>query len=143
LLPWEVKAPFRAAKACFKDWLRTRGTTGAMEDKALIDRTRLFLTEHGASRFQDLNEGTATSFPVRDRVGFKVSTKEGLLYLFPKENFLKEICKGLDPTRAAAVLHRHGMLKRDKNGYKVKPPRRLPGIGRERCFAIIMANENE
>jgi len=144
LLPWETNDAFRAAKKCYRGWLATRGTTGAMEDKALIDRVRLFITEHGDSRFQNLDGDESKSFLVRDRAGFKFVEKSGkLLYLFTKEIFQKEICKGLDPTRAAAVLHQHGMLKRDSAGYMIKPSRKLPDVGRARCFAILLPDKNE
>jgi len=69
--------------------------------------------------------------------------KGELRYLFTKESFQKEICKGLDSTRAAAVLHHHGMLKRDTEGYMIKPSRTLPGLGRPHCYAVVMPDENK
>jgi uncharacterized protein (DUF927 family) len=45
LLPWEASDAFRAVKKCFRGWLAARGSSGAMEDKAIIDRTKLFITK--------------------------------------------------------------------------------------------------
>ena len=144
LLPWENKDVVRSIKACFQAWLSTRGTTGPMEDKALIEHVKRFIKTHD-SRFHDLN--ARKSSVVRDCVGFKFTTKTGkLLYLFPDESFRKEICNGLPPRQVAIVLHRHGMLKKNEgeDDYTIKRPTgNLKEEKRQRCYAVIMPNEDE
>ena len=140
ILPWEKGDASRAVSKCFRGWLAVRGTTGAMEEKDLINRVKRFITAHGDSRFQVVDK--YNSLPVRDRVGFKVVVKGETRYLFTKESFQEVICMGSDPTVTAATLQKHGMLKRDNDGYAVKPTCELPDIGRARCYTVVMPNND-
>lgn len=47
-------------ETCFRDWLPARGETGESEDAAILSTVRLFIKQHGASRFQDLDSQTST-----------------------------------------------------------------------------------
>jgi putative DNA primase/helicase len=143
ILPWKEGDAFSAVKACFQDWLATRGSTGAFEDKALITHVKRFIKTHD-SRFHNLDARKSPG--IRDRAGFKSRAKTGeMLYLFPRESFHREVCDGLSTTQAAIVLHRHGMLKKNAgDNYTIKRPTgNLKGEERQRCYAVIMPDEDE
>ena len=143
ILPWETRDAFRAVKSCFQGWLAIRGSTGAMEDKAIITHVKRFIKTHD-SRFHNLDARKSPG--IRDRAGFKSRAKTGeMLYLFPRESFHREVCDGLSTTQAAIVLHRHGMLKKNAgDNYTIKRPTgNLKGEERQRCYAVIMPDEDE
>ena len=67
ILPQEFDA-IACAETCFQDWLAARGGIGASEDAAILAAVRLFIEQHGASRFQDLDTQMSTCV---NRVGFR------------------------------------------------------------------------
>jgi len=140
VLPWPEDEGIRAATVCFKAWLDSRGGAGASEDAAIISTVRLFIEQHGASRFQALESEPADR--CINRVGFRRESVAGAEYLCLPEAFKSEVVRGHDPKRAARVLAEAGMLRRgDGNNLTVKAD--LPGLGRPRCYAIRLPGDTE
>jgi putative DNA primase/helicase len=54
VLPWPRGEAVRAAAACFRAWLRARGSVGAGEDARAVTQVRAFIEQHGESRFTTL-----------------------------------------------------------------------------------------
>ncbi|MGE9984196.1 DUF927 domain-containing protein [Desulfovibrio sp. SGI.169] len=135
LLPWGNGEALQAVKACFDAWLAVRGGSGAAEDDAIIAQVNLFIEQHGASRFQDVDNPDATCI---NRVGFRRNVGAGIeLYILP-ESFRAEVCKGVNHRRAASVLLDRGMLlSGDSRSYTRRPPFDLPGFGRKRCYVLF------
>ncbi|MDL2291176.1 hypothetical protein LJC09_03640, partial [Desulfovibrio sp. OttesenSCG-928-F20] len=136
LLPWKEGDAKRAAQKCFKAWLDHRGGTGAAEDATVVRQVTLFLEQHGTSRFQDINESDAKCI---NRVGFRRKAGGKVEYIILPESFRQEVCKGLDPKRAAAVLESKGLLLRGDGGNQRKET--LPGLGRQRCYVIALKDK--
>ena len=138
IVPWKPGTAFDAAEQCFSVWLRNRGGAGASEDAAVESTTRLFIEQHGASRFQDMDNPTTTCI---NRVGFRRSIEDGRTeYLVLPEAFKAEVIAGHNSTRAVRVLSAAGWLVRDsERDATVK--RNLPGMGRVRCYAIRLPVE--
>ena len=127
-----------ATVSCFNDWLAVRGGAGAGEDAAILSAVRLFIEQHGASRFQDMDTPAATCI---NRVGFRRATGSGIEYAILPESFKSEVAKGFSERRAARVLTNAGWLRLERPG-RLKTRRTLPGMGRQDCY-IVMLPENE
>ena len=59
LLPWRKGEALQAVKTCFDAWLAIRGGSGPAEDTAILEQVKLFIEQHGASRFQDIDRPDA------------------------------------------------------------------------------------
>jgi len=141
LLPWEKGDAVAASKTCFDAWLLLRGDAGTAEDAAVVTQVRLFIEQHGASRFQDMDNPAATCM---QRVGFRriSSTGEGMEYYVLPESFKSEICKGFPLRRAVTVLLEKGLLlPGDSGGNTRKPPHDLPDFGRKRCYVLYCGGD--
>jgi uncharacterized protein (DUF927 family) len=158
ILPWEQGESRDAAEVCFKAWLAARGGVGPAELVAGIEQVRLFLAQHGASRFA--LTGTDN---VRDRAGF-VRCREPQRsmgigmdsrpapqspvteYLVLPAVWRAEVCAGHDPRAIAQALADAGHLRKDRDG-KSQARRRVHGIrGTRRYYVIlptILAEKND
>ena len=136
ILPPDFDAP-GCAERCFHDWLAARGGIGASEDSAILAAVRLFIEQHGASRFQDLDRIPDTCV---NRVGFRRNVRGVTEYIVLPESFRAEVIKGFSPRRAASVLRNAGWLhlSDDKNTTK----RDLPGMGRVRAYVLVLPDES-
>ena len=141
LLPWEPGDSLQAAKVCFDAWLGQRGGTGAHEDTAILSQVKLFIEQHGSSRFQDLDRPEATCI---NRAGFRRDQDGQTTYYILPESF-KEVVKGHSPARAAKVLKDAGLLQADGRNLKRRGPN-FPGLGRAICYVLSFTSkevENE
>lgn len=141
LLPWAKGGALQAVKACFDAWLVLRGGSGAAEDTAILEQVTFFIEQHGASRFQDVDNPAATCI---NRVGFRRNVEGGTEFYILPESFKAEVCKGCSHKRAAAVLLDKGLLlPGDSRSYTRKPSFDLPGFGRKRCYTIFIGGESD
>lgn len=136
ILPADFDAP-GCTERCFHDWLAARGGIGASEDAAILAAVRLFIEQHGASRFQDLDTQMSTCV---NRVGFRRNVRGVTEYIVLPESFRAEIIKGFSPRRAAAVLRSAGWLHLSDGKNTTK--RELPGMGRVRAYVIVLPDES-
>nr|WP_294509294.1 DUF927 domain-containing protein [uncultured Bilophila sp.] len=136
ILPPDFDAP-GCAERCFHDWLAARGGIGASEDAAILAAVRLFIEQHGASRFQDLDTQMSTCV---NRVGFR-RTRNGMTeYLILPESFRAEVVKGYDETSAVRVLREAGWLRTPSKN-RLKSQERLPGLGRMRVYTVCLPDD--
>ena len=140
----------RAAGTCFKRWLSARGGAGAAEDMQAVERVRAFIAAHGSSRFETLralaesNEEAPEDRIVINRAGWK-RLKDGMWeYLIPP-NTWREVCAGLDPSRAAAVLTKRGFLLGTTERHKADTIRIVghPRMRLYRVSAAILGDETD
>ena len=95
---WEPDEATGAAKALFATWLKARGTEGSADDEAIIRQVRLFVEQHGESRFRRLDRHDDRI--VINRAGyFDTET-----YYFSREVFKNEACRGFDLTQVTRAL---------------------------------------
>jgi putative DNA primase/helicase len=136
-LPWNKGEALSSVKKCFDAWLEHRGGTGAAEDTAIVEQVTLFIEQHGASRFQGVDNPAGTCI---NRVGFRRRLEEGgTEFMILPESFKAEVCKGHNAKRAAAVLLARGLLLPGEGRNIVrKSPVDLPGYGRKRCYTILI-----
>lgn len=127
---WPRGMALDAARVCFADWLKVRGTTGSREDEDILSKVRLFFEQNGEARFTRLSKESALyedgNAPDPDdhapktlgRCGYKLKDKvDGLIkyYVFP-ESFRTEVCAGMDPNRVCKLLLEAGALETTKGG---------------------------
>lgn len=126
-------------ETCFRDWLTARGGTGASEDAAILSTVRLFIEQHGASRFQDLDTQTSTCINL---VGFQRTRNGTTEYLILPESFKSEVVSGYSERRAIKVLSDAQWLQTERPG-RFKSRRTLPGMGRQECYVLVLPQEEE
>ena len=141
ILPWGKGEALAAAKTCFEAWLSLRGGMEATEDTAILEQVMLFIEQHGSSRFQDIDNPTATCI---NRVGFRRKIDGGIEYMILPESFRAEVCRGLNVQRAAALLHARGLLVPGEGRNMARmSPCALPGLGgRKRCYTLLLKGED-
>ena len=135
ILP-ESMAVHAEIKACFNDWLEARGGSGASEDAAILAAVRLFIEQHGASRFQDTDNPNATCI---NRVGFRRKVGDETEYLVLPESFRAEVVKGYSAKRAASVLKECGWLRSSVGRNTIVE--RIPTMGASRFYAVRLPGE--
>jgi uncharacterized protein (DUF927 family) len=104
LTGWKEGAARNAASTCFKAWLDNRGGAGAKEVDRILEDVRLFIENHGDSRFayKDRNDDRT----IINRAGYR---DDEYYYILP-ETFKREILKGHNVTLAKKVLIERGIL---------------------------------
>jgi putative DNA primase/helicase len=101
-----------------------------------VEQVTLFLEQHGASRFQDVDAPAATCV---NRAGFRRATEAGTEFMILPESFKAEVCKGFNMRRSAMVLYEKGLLiPGDGKNLPRRPPCDLPGFGRRRCYTLLI-----
>ena len=137
VLPLELDE-VTAVESCFASWVTERGGVGASEDREILSALRLFIEQHGASRFQDMDNADAICL---NRVGFRQRGMDGVTrYFIMPEAFKKEVVRGHSATRAAQVLRESGWLEtkeKDRNTTK----HTLPGLGRVSCYTVVVPED--
>jgi uncharacterized protein (DUF927 family) len=130
VLPWPDGEASRAAATCYRAWIAARGGTGPAELAAGIEQVRLFVAQHGASRFQ--RDGGET---VRDRAGWVRDDGGEPEYLILPDVWRAELCAGHDARAIAAALAEAGHLRVSADG-KAQRVERVPGIGPRRVYVL-------
>jgi uncharacterized protein (DUF927 family) len=142
---WPEGEALRAAGACFRRWLDTRGGAGAGEDMKAVDVMRAFLAAYGSSRFEKLttfvksDEETPEDRIVNNRAGW-TRLKDGMWEYLIQPDAWREVCAGagLDPSRVAAVLAKRGFLLGARERHKADTIR-IVGHPRMRLYRVSAA----
>jgi putative DNA primase/helicase len=100
---------FDAIRICFQAWLDARGGSEVQEVTTLLAQIRLFLENHGDSRFTLLNANReapelANDRTITNRAGFRRRTTAGYEYLVFPETFKTEVCRGVSLAFAIKIL---------------------------------------
>lgn len=141
ILPWPKGEAFDAAAVLFKAWVRRRGGTGAAEDRSIIERLRLFIEQHGESRFAPMVETEGYQRQILNRAGFYRNATDKdqgdpetvREYLFLTETW-KEVFAGHDITHVNKVLVAAKMLV--PGSTKTAQTITLPGLSKQRCYVV-------
>jgi uncharacterized protein (DUF927 family) len=156
VVPWPEGEATKAAAACFKSWLAARGSEGAAEDQQAIDLLRLFISKHGASRFEDLDRKTTeqtqnmdATYPdpmggsgsrqlfeqkIIERAGYVRKIGDSQEFLILASVWRDEIFKGMDAARAAHALQKADLLVPGKQN--TSTVEWIPGTGSARVYVI-------
>jgi uncharacterized protein (DUF927 family) len=116
VVPWPQGKTLEAARRCFNDWFDSREGKEAGEVQAAIAQVRLFIQQHGNSRFEPLNSSPDRS--VINRAGWRRGEGVNEEWLIPSETWKVEVTTGHDPKLVARILAERGMLKRANDGFQ-------------------------
>lgn len=132
---WKAEDALACGEKIFDEWLKTRGTTGSFDTTQGVKQVLSFIAQHGASRFQSVNDATAR---IQNRAGFKRENYEGQTeYLILPEMFEGEICRGFSHITVAKKLEKLGHLKRGNESQSLKSRETLPELGRKRVYIVV------
>jgi uncharacterized protein (DUF927 family) len=109
VVPWTAGQALHAAGNCFRFWLKWRGGHGAAEDAQALATLKLFIAQHGSSRFENPMRA-AEEQRVVNRAGFVRGNGQEQQFLTLPPVWHEEIFKGMDPARAADAISRAGFL---------------------------------
>jgi len=128
-----------SVKNCFTAWLDERGNLGSSEEASILSAVRLFIEQHGASRFQDMSNSSTTC---HNRAGFLNRRADGKAeYYILSEVFKSEVVKGYSTTRAVKVLKEAGWIKtggeRDRTTIRILTQE----LGRVSCYIIRLPED--
>ncbi|WEN13718.1 DUF927 domain-containing protein [Rhodanobacter sp. AS-Z3] len=135
LTGWPPETAELAARACFRDWLATRGTKGNSEPMAMVSAVRAFLELHGESRFTPWDADDKTPRTI-NRAGYRKNTPDGPEYYVEGEAFRREITKGFDSRSVARLLIEHDAMLPSPDG-KASRSERLPDNRNARVYRIL------
>jgi putative DNA primase/helicase len=136
---WEQNEATGAVERCFKDWLKLRGTAGALDIEAAISQVKNFIEVNGSSRFQSTKarrdgQGDPIHEKVVNRAGFRVDEGGPTMYMILPEVFRREVCEGFDYKAVAKALEERGFLETQPPHLTKKS--RLPELGNVRVYAV-------
>jgi uncharacterized protein (DUF927 family) len=126
IVPWRAGEAREAAALALSQWIDGRGGTEPAEVRQAIEQVRLFIEQHGESRFEALDDPDAR--PVNNRAGWRKGSGPDCEWLVPPEVWKSEICNGLDSTMVARTLAERGMLLRAGDGFQ--PVRKIDGANK-------------
>jgi hypothetical protein len=140
IVDWDADAFVEGVKGLFRDWAKTRGREGSIEEAQVLAIARSYFGRYGESHFDNIDEPDIASLkerPVADRSGYRTGFGETRRwFVFPQ--VFSEIFVGVNPQKAAKILHRHGMLEagNEVNGRFDKKVRFGDGFVRPRVFVV-------
>lgn len=126
LVPWQLGEAREAAAWALTQWIEGRGGMEPAEVRQAIEQVRLFIEQHGESRFDTLDDHDAR--PVNNRAGWRKGSGLHREWMIPPEVWKTEICNGLDATLVARTLSERGMLQRAGDGFQ--PVRKIDGANK-------------
>ena len=157
---WPAGAAMAAAGACFRVWLRGRGTAGSTEERDIIKRLASFLEFHGEGRFTRLTDDKTSDAdnhkgktlsrvgyrwmqrpgdvpagdgsPVVGEPGYSLDDGAAWVYYVFSEAWAKDVFAGLSYRQANRVLMQHGILTPGSDGKASQPPRNV-GLHKVEC----------
>lgn len=138
VLLWDPKTMINNIKKCFLAWLDHRGTTGALEEIKIIRQVKLYIEQHGDSRFQSPSPSDST-VKTHNRAGFKFfdPAANRLEYYVLPEVFKAEVCKGFDYRFACRVLLEAGyLIKKENDRMTSRPPKSPNGESIRGCYLL-------
>ncbi len=116
LTGWRQGEARKAAVWAFKAWLSHRGGAEPGEVRQAIERVRLYIEQHGDSRFDPLDNLEARPSP--NRAGWRKGEGEEREWFIPPETWKCEICAGLDAAFVARSLAQRGIIRRAPDGFQ-------------------------
>ena len=116
ITPWDANSATVAAKWAFNAWMAQRGGKEPAEVRQAIEQVRLFVEQHGESRFEDVNGDGPTI--VNNRAGWRTGKGQDREWWVAPQFWKSEICAGLDPKLVAKTLAERGFLRRAQDGYQ-------------------------
>lgn len=135
IVPWSEGNADRAALACMKSWITSRGGLASGEYQRAIAAILGFIQRHGTSRFVDWDNAHQR---VIECAGYRKSDgADRMDYLFNAEGW-KDACDGLNHRDVSKVCAEAGLLEVVKESGRVRLQKnvKVPGRGTERFYIV-------
>ncbi len=147
ILPWAEDDAANCCSAMLKLWVAHRGGGGSTEDTSHVRLIRLFVVEHGSSRFVRIHQNPTNNqrwevlHPERtviNRAGWVHEMADGRDEYLIDPDVWKSICtaKGADPAEVAKTLKSEGFLDIVSKSKNLTQPKTIPGLGRPRVYVL-------
>jgi putative DNA primase/helicase len=134
LTGWPDEEADRAAEACFRAWLKRRGSAGDHDIEVGIRQVIAFIEAHGSSRFEAAWQDGAER--VINRAGFRRrDDNKPWEYMVLPEQWRNEVAKGFDPPALARAMIERGLIIPASDGKAAKPVK-VPGHGTLRLYVL-------
>lgn len=145
---WDAQACRDALQHVFNAWVKEFGT-GNREHEQVIEQAKSFLIANSLDRFIPVDFDELSRISVHNLAGYtdKGTPGEGepmTFYVLP-DPFKNEVASGFDSNKAAAILHKFGLIRRPKSGegWQVKTPRIKHLNNKQvRAYALLLVDEN-
>jgi uncharacterized protein (DUF927 family) len=131
---WAAGEAEAAVVRCWRDWLAERGGAGAAEVRDALLQVRLFLEQHGESRFS-LAWDLENERPVSNRAGFRKTAETGPTFYVLPAVFRHEVCKCVDYKMVAREMVKRGWLIPESTSRTTRNER-IPGEGHTRVYVV-------
>ena len=136
---WPAGEATAAAARCFADWVASFGGIGNREERSALQQVRAFIEAHGGSRFESMaGGGLLIRERIPNRAGYIKDGEQGREYLILREQFRREVCKGLDHEAVARALRDAGHLRHEPGRLTGKA--RHPETAKTESFYIVRAS---
>lgn len=136
---WPAGEATTAAARCFADWVASFGGIGNREERSALQQVRAFIEAHGGSRFESMaGGGLLNRERIPNRAGYIRDGEQGREYLIQREQFRREVCKGLDYEAVAHALKDAGHLRHEPDRLTGKA--RHPDTSKAESFYIVRAS---
>lgn len=122
LTGWPEGEAARAADACFRAWIASRGGTDDGERVAMLSQVRAFLETHGESRFTRWDAGDEGQRTI-NRAGYRRQSDDGPTFYIEREAFRREVAAGYHHGAVARVLADAGALVLGSSGEATRKER--------------------
>jgi len=133
VVPWQEDESLWAGECMFKQWLDSRGTTGASDLERAVRQVARFIQAHGTSRFENQEDDKVK---VLNRAGFRFKDDDGNWeYWILTEVFRDEVCQGFNASSIAAELKRRAYLETETES-RYTYQKRVDGVGRPYFYVI-------
>ena len=118
---WQAGQATKAVMTCLDNWLNNYGRDGEHEQRQIIAHIKIFIEQHGSSRFQTCDPSRRSECEERipNRVGYR-NPKTGDYY-FSQETF-DSVCAPFSKKKVLQVLEEANLLRlnqRDRKTYKL------------------------
>ncbi len=102
ITPWQEGEARTAAAWALGQWIEQRGGTEPAEVRQAIEQVRLFIEQHGESRFEALD--ATEPRVVLNRAGWRKGSGADRQWFIPSGPWRDDVCRGLDSKLVARVL---------------------------------------
>jgi uncharacterized protein (DUF927 family) len=136
---WPEEEALRACGALFKRRLAARGGVGALEDEEALEAVRKYIAAYGMSHFENLDAVEEQSVVI-NRAGWTRKTRGLWEYMILPAIWRSDVCKGLPPSRVAAVLAKRQFLLGATDRHKADTVS-IPGHPKMRLYRVSAATD--
>lgn len=129
---WKNGEASESTKACFFDWLKSRGGNTSQEELSILSQVKRFFEQHGESRFTPWD--APSDQKTINRAGFRKLVDGGVEYFVLPETFKSDVAVGFDHRLVSKVCVKYGLLREGTNGEPTRSEKLPNSASSTRCY---------